>query len=77
MRLSGETLRDRELYDPQHQVYKHNVERDQCWDAVGITRLLNMASAMFMCHVRHVKKELRGERLDDRRGEMCVWCEKP
>ena len=45
----------RELYDPQHQLYKDNVMKDQCWDAVGaavgITRFLNIAYAMFMYHV--------------------------
>ena len=69
----------RELYDPQKLFYKDNVEKDQCWDAVGaavgITRFLKISYAMFTHHVSEKGKLRVAERLGDRRGEMRVWCE--
>ena len=58
-------------------MYKDNVEKEKCWDAVGITRFLNIAYAMFMHHVGVMwkRKAHMAERLVDRCGEMLVRCE--
>ena len=79
IKLILEVEKHRELYDPQHQFYEDNIEKDQCWDAVGAA--VCMFPKYSLCHVMyHVsitceKGKLRvAKRLVDWCREMRVWC---